>query len=413
MLGLSTGVFFTAQSVRYERGILEPDGVTLRVKPKDHAAAAIGGPPLGEGAADATETGASLARLALPFECDDALKEQAEGISHLLGTVRTAANLYDLVFQWAAYLVHQSIEKHYRNTWDLTTLRDDIVHQFGADLDLAGWAAAGDDALEEQILAALRRKYAQKEELVGSEVMRQTEKLVIGQVVQNQWKNHQQIMREMTSEFGRRTSGESNTVQAYRQESRNLFAALLLRIEEDSVRYLFFLQVSFSEPPTRDTAKDENETAPAAGTNEEVPIKPDTGSAEPPPAAAGQAPDAEAPSVLPRAAGSEQLVHETNLAYRVDADLTEKDVLACDVVYSRIEGLAFAFLRDHLADSADDLAFARRDLLVVDECDSVLLDDVRIAMDITRDKGSSRFRWRFFKPFIGWLSNCVPAAILS
>ena len=80
------------------------------------------------------------------------------------------------------------------------------------------------------------------------------------------------------------------------------------------------------------------------------------------------------------------LTHETTGAYETDPALTLQRVLESDVVYGRVEAFAFAYLNDNLATTASAQVLTRRDALVIDECDTVLLDDLRLPMIINRPR---------------------------
>jgi len=93
------------------------------------------------------------------------------------------------------------------------------------------------------------------------------------------------------------------------------------------------------------------------------------------------------PVALPPAPHREELLHETTLQYAVDAGLGARRVLECDVVYGRIQGFAFSYLRDQLKYDPADQVITHRDLLIVDECDSVLLDDLRTPVQLVSAVG--------------------------
>ena len=74
---------------------------------------------------------------------------------------------------------------------------------------------------------------------------------------------------------------------------------------------------------------------------------------------------------------SEELAHRPLADILPDLNLPEKRVFECDVLYGQIGDLGLTYLRDfHKYDPAEQV-LTRPDLLIVDECDSVLLDDLR------------------------------------
>jgi preprotein translocase subunit SecA len=139
-------------------------------------------------------------------------------------------------------------EKH-PDTWDLATLRNDILSSFGTKIDLAELADCTRSEMRDALMERLRQKYQEKEDLVGADVMRQTERIVMLQVIDNQWKDHLLSMDELKQGIGNRAYGQKDPLVEYKKESYKLFTDMMDRIEDETVRYLYFLQVSKSAGP--------------------------------------------------------------------------------------------------------------------------------------------------------------------
>src|SRR5208282_5594257 len=82
-----------------------------------------------------------------------------------------------------------------------------------------------------------------------SEVMRQTERIVMLQVIDNQWKDHLLSMDELKQGIGLRGHGQKDPLVEYKRESYELFTAMMDRVEDESVRFLYFLQVHSDTGP--------------------------------------------------------------------------------------------------------------------------------------------------------------------
>jgi preprotein translocase subunit SecA len=80
-------------------------------------------------------------------------------------------------------------------------------------------------------------------------MMRQTERIIMLQVIDNQWKDHLLSMDELKQGIGNRAYGQKDPLVEYKKESYELFTAMMDRIEDESVRYLFSLQISSGSGP--------------------------------------------------------------------------------------------------------------------------------------------------------------------
>jgi preprotein translocase subunit SecA len=150
-------------------------------------------------------------------------------------------------------IVEQSVDMHCPNekhpdTWNLNALRNDVLSLFGAKIDLADLASMTKDEISDAIADKLKAKYEEKEALVGVETMRHAERIVMLNVIDNQWKDHLLSMDELKQGIGNRAYGQKDPLVEYKKESFDLFSAMMDRIEDDTVRYLYFLQVTHNAP---------------------------------------------------------------------------------------------------------------------------------------------------------------------
>jgi preprotein translocase subunit SecA len=165
-------------------------------------------------------------------------------------------------------------EKH-PDTWDLASLRNDVLSQFGFKIDLTELGQMTRNELCDAVFDRLAQKYQEKEDLVGSDVMRNTERIVMLQVIDNQWKDHLLSMDELKQGIGNRAYGQKDPLVEYKRESYDLFTAMWDRIEDETVRYLFFLQVNMQTGPVlpfpdeEGEEEDETEDRPEASISEQ------------------------------------------------------------------------------------------------------------------------------------------------
>src|SRR5205085_3008540 len=123
------------------------------------------------------------------------------------------------------------------------------LSQFGAKIDIQELGTLTSAEIVDLIFDRLQQRYQEKEDLVGADVMRQTERIVMLQVIDNQWKDHLLSMDELKQGIGNRAYAQKDPLVEYKRESFEIFQAMMDRIEDETVRYLFFLQVTQGAPP--------------------------------------------------------------------------------------------------------------------------------------------------------------------
>ena len=84
---------------------------------------------------------------------------------------------------------------------------------------------------------------------MGADTMRYTERIVMLQVIDNQWKDHLLSMDELKQGINLRAHGQKDPLVEYKKESYELFVAMMDRIEDEAVRFLYFLQVRTDSGP--------------------------------------------------------------------------------------------------------------------------------------------------------------------
>jgi len=151
-------------------------------------------------------------------------------------------------------------DKH-PDTWDVATLRNDVLTQFGVKIDTNEFSDATRNELSDHVFERLKDRYQEKEDLVGADVMRHTERIIMLQVIDTQWKDHLMSLDELRQGIGHRAQAQKDPLVEYKKESYTLFEAMMDRIEDETVRYLYFLQVSPGGPPPVPYPSDEDEEA--------------------------------------------------------------------------------------------------------------------------------------------------------
>jgi preprotein translocase subunit SecA len=135
--------------------------------------------------------------------------------------------------------------------WDLRGLRVQLLYQFGFHPEEEGIDLEQLDRNEirNQIWQRLEAEYAEKETVIGAEAMRYYERIIMLNIVDAQWKDHLLALDHLKDGIGLRGYGQKDPLVEYKKESFALFEAMLNRIDAETVRALYLLQVTVEEPP--------------------------------------------------------------------------------------------------------------------------------------------------------------------
>ena len=196
------------------------------------------------------------------LEYDDVMNKQRVAVYRLRREILEGKDEREYVLELAESLVDVNIDRFLSqevepSEWDTEGLRRELARQFGLESDQLGgvdWDQLNRDEIRETLWKLIQDKYQEKEALIGPELMRTHERIVMLQIVDSQWKDHLYAMDHLKEGIGLRGYGQRDPLIEYKKESFQMFEAMWDRIEEDIVRYLFLLQPArerTSEPVPR------------------------------------------------------------------------------------------------------------------------------------------------------------------
>ena len=185
------------------------------------------------------------------LEYDDVMNKQREavyGTRHQLleGLDQKLLILEDYVSNILSNIMElHTPEAMHPDQWDVAGLKAKLLEQFGLDLEVEGIDVGqlNRHELGEGLFNRLKEKYEMKELILGSNAMRFHERMIMLSVLDGLWKDHLLNMDHLKEGIGLRGYGQQDPLVAYKKESFDMFEAMMNRFQEDTVRYLFLMQI--------------------------------------------------------------------------------------------------------------------------------------------------------------------------
>ena len=183
------------------------------------------------------------------LEYDDVNNKQRQAVYGMRRALLEGSDQKERVMQMVRALVQQYLDARcpdnsHPDTWDLAGLKTDVLSQFGCKIEAGEFGTMNRQEVEDAVVERLAQKYQEKEDLVGPDTMRQTERIIMLQVIDDQWKDHLLSMDHLKEGIHLRGYGQKDPLVEYKKESFILFQDMMDRVEDETLRYLFFLQVS-------------------------------------------------------------------------------------------------------------------------------------------------------------------------
>ncbi len=190
------------------------------------------------------------------LEYDDVMNKQREAVYGLRRSLLEGLDQKDLILEdYVSGILGDLIDqfcplKAHLEEWDLKGLKDGIFTRFGIDIYAEGIKpeTLNRQELGDAIFEKLKERYSAKEQLIGPEAMRYHERMIMLSVLDSLWKDHLLNMDHLKEGIGLRGYGQHDPLVEYKRESFDMFEEMMKKFQEETVRYLYLMQV-LERPP--------------------------------------------------------------------------------------------------------------------------------------------------------------------
>ena len=190
---------------------------------------------------------------------DDVMNVQREIIYKQRREVLDGENMHDniknMINSIAEETVEMFVEGEDHNSLNMESLSSEILNTFGIDMaEFIKGHQKDVNAVKEELVNEANKKYEEKEQEIGSEEMRELERIVLLKVVDEKWMNHIDSMDELKNGIGLRAYGQQDPVVKYRMEGMDMFEEMTANIKVDVVKILMNIRKQ-GEVRRQETAK--------------------------------------------------------------------------------------------------------------------------------------------------------------
>jgi preprotein translocase subunit SecA len=211
------------------------------------------------------------------LEYDDVMNKQREAVYGLRRQLLEEADQKELILEdyvggiLSGILDEFAGEKLHPDQWDLKGLDGKLIDHFGltyASLNIGVTGVAsfefGRHELGDAIFEKLKEQYEAKERILTPATMRYHERMVMLSVIDGLWKDHLLSMDHLKEGIGLRGYAQKDPLVEYKSESYDMFEAMMLKFQEDTVRFLFRMQILGADGQPVDAAPRLNRAVPKA-----------------------------------------------------------------------------------------------------------------------------------------------------
>jgi len=190
------------------------------------------------------------------LEYDDVMNKQRETIYAIRRSALEGKDQRDYVLGIAEDVALESVDTYcpkeqHPGQWNTAQFLAEVHSQFGIDTKAAGAdpGTLNHHELADAVVEAVKNRYAEKEKQFSPDLLRWLERRIILDVVDTQWKDHLLSLDHLKEGIGLRGYGQKDPLVEFKKEAFILFEDMMTRIDNETVRYLFHVQIQQNEPP--------------------------------------------------------------------------------------------------------------------------------------------------------------------
>jgi preprotein translocase subunit SecA len=196
---------------------------------------------------------------------DEVMNEQRKVIYKRRDQILEGANLRDEAIEYLADSVESTISTYcvsdYSEEWDLDGLLNEVGTSWPSSITKAQLEAASNtDELYELLMGEAQGYYEQREAELGDEVMRNVERQIMLQIIDQKWREHLYEMDYLQEGIHLRAMGQKDPLVEWQREGFDMFGQMMHGIAQDFVKYVMHAQVTVTQQGPEDAPTATNMT---------------------------------------------------------------------------------------------------------------------------------------------------------
>ncbi len=181
------------------------------------------------------------------LEYDDVMNKQREAVYGMRRKLLEGKDQREYILGLVGDAVGRFVEercpeKAHPDTYEIAGLAADVAAQFGVKIESIDLQGLDPQGIADEITDHLCKRYETKAEMLGDERMRYSERMIMLQLLDQQWKGHLLSMDHLKEGIGLRGYGQKDPLIEYKKESFEIFQAMMANFEDETLKILFHLQ---------------------------------------------------------------------------------------------------------------------------------------------------------------------------
>ena len=186
------------------------------------------------------------------LEFDDVMNKQREAIYASRNEALSKTDLKDTITEMLRGTIQSAVIERFvgefKDEWDIKGLSEFLEEHYGYEIkDFEEYKSYGIEEYADKLFEEIEAKYQERENEIGSDLMREIEKYVLFVVVDNRWREHLKALDGLREGIYLRSYGQKDPVIEYKLLSGELYGRMLETIKMETTSYMFKVVVKTKE----------------------------------------------------------------------------------------------------------------------------------------------------------------------
>ncbi|MGL4549198.1 preprotein translocase subunit SecA [Eubacterium aggregans] len=182
------------------------------------------------------------------LQYDNVMNRQREIIYEQRQQVIDGQDMHEQVWKMTEDMVASYVQMYtntgdYFEDWDIEGLKAYFEKAFIPEGAMTFESGMSRDDIQVMILDLCKKNYKEKIDILGDAEMQNLERMVLLRCVDAAWMEHIDNMDQLKQGIGLRAYGQNDPVKEYTNEGFAMFEDMIQRIQEDTVRYIYNVQI--------------------------------------------------------------------------------------------------------------------------------------------------------------------------
>lgn len=192
------------------------------------------------------------------LEFDDVMNKQREAIYASRNEALSKSDLKETIAHMLRGTILSAVIERFvgefKDEWDVKGLSEFLKENYGYEIkDLDEYKSYGIEDYADKLYEDIEAMYQEKEKEITPKLMREIEKYVLFEVVDNRWREHLKALDGLREGIYLRSYGQKDPVVEYKLLSGELYGRMLETIKLETTSYMFKVVVKTKEQIDNET----------------------------------------------------------------------------------------------------------------------------------------------------------------